>query len=129
MEPEVFELKHISSNPIKEPKIQIRYYDGQLENLSKDEIYNKLMTESLDNIAKISWDNNRRRLRGGIIKGEDTYPEISIKYNINPNDYYILIQNFSFNQYKMPIKYKRLYCNSGDNFLIEIIDIYKIQQN
>jgi hypothetical protein len=57
------------------------------------------------------------------------YPEISIKYNINPNDYYILIQNFSFNQYNMPIKYKRLYCNSGDNLLVEIIDIYKIQQN
>jgi hypothetical protein len=55
MEPEVFELKHISSNPIKEPEIQIRYQDGQLHNLSKEKIYNKLMTENLDFILKVSF--------------------------------------------------------------------------
>ena len=63
MEPEVFQQKHITSNSINESELQIRYHNGQLENISKDEIYNKLLTENLDEIMKISWNNNKRRLR------------------------------------------------------------------
>jgi hypothetical protein len=129
MDPEIFQISHITSNPITEPELQIRYDNGQLDNISKDEIYNKLMTENLDTIMKVSWNNNRRRFIGRIIKGEDMYPEIIAKYTINSNDYYIMLQNFSYNQYKNPLKYKRLYCKTSDNWLIEIIDIYKIQQN
>lgn len=129
MDPEIFQLEHITSNLTKESELQIRYHDGQLDNISKEDIYNILMTQNLDNIMKISWDNNKRRLRGGIIKGEHVYSEIVAKYNINPNDYYIIIQNFSFNQYRMPMKYHRLYCNTGDNYFVEIIDVYKIQQH
>ena len=129
MDPIIFQISHITSNPITEPELQIRYENGQLYNLSKDEIYNKLMIENLDTIIKISWNNNKRRFIGRIIKGDDMYPEIIAKYNINSNEYYIMIENFSYNQYKNPKKYNRLYCNTGDNWLIEIIDIYKIQQN
>jgi hypothetical protein len=129
MEPQVFQIIHITSNPSTEPELQIRYNNGLIYNISKDEIYNKLMTKNLDTIVKISWNNNRRRFIGRIIKGEDIYPEIIAKYNINSNDYYIMIENFSFNQYRNPLKYKRLYCKLEDNWLIEIIDIYKIQQN
>lgn len=129
MEPEVFQLKHITSNSINESELQIRYHNGELFNVLKEEIYNKLMTENLDEIMKISWNNNKRRLRGGITKGEDVYSEIIAKYNINPNDYYIIVQNFSWNQYKMPMKYDKIYCNTWNGWLIEIIDIYKIKQN
>lgn len=129
MEPEIFQHIHITSNQITEPELQIRYDNGQLDNLSKEEIYNKLITENLDTIMKVSWTNNKRRFIGRIIKGEDIYPEISAKYNIDQNVYYILIENFSFNQYRNPLKYERLYCKLEDNWLIEIINIYKIQQN
>jgi hypothetical protein len=128
MKPEVFQLIHIDSNPITEPILQIRYENGQLYNLSKEEIYNKILTENLDTIIKVSWNNNRRRFIGRIIKGEDMYPEIIAKYTINPSDYYIMLQNFSYNQYKNPKKYNRLYCNTGDNWLIEIINVYRINK-
>jgi len=129
IEPDILQKTHITSNLITEPKLQIRYTGGQLDNKSKDEIYSILMTgniNTLDNIVKVSWNNNRRRFIGRIIKGEDMYLEINIKYNINPNDYYILIQNFTFNQFRAPMKYNRLYCQIGDNCLIEIINIYKL---
>ena len=129
MEPEVFQQKHITSNSVNESELQIRYHNGQLDNVLKEEIFNKLMTENLDEIMKISWNNNKRRLRWGITKGENVYSEIIAKYNINPNDYYIIVQNFSWNQYQMPMKYKRIYCDTGGGWLIEIIDIYKIEQN
>jgi len=128
MEPQVFQIIHITSNPITEPILQIRYENGQLYNLSKEEIYNKLMIENLDTIIKISWNNNKRRFIGRIIKGDDMYPEIIAKYNINSNEYYIMIENFSYNQYKNPKKYNRLYCNTGDNWLIEIINVYRINK-
>jgi len=128
MDPIIFQISHITSNPITEPELQIRYDNGQLDNLSKDEIYNKLMTENLDTIMKVSWNNNRRRFIGRIVKGEDMYPEIIAKYIINSNDYYIMLQNFSYNQYKNPKKYNRLYCNTGDNWLIEIINVYRINK-
>ena len=95
MDPIIFQISHITSNPITEPELQIRYENGQLYNLSKDEIYNKLMIENLDTIIKISWNNNKRRFIGRIIKGDDMYPEIIAKYNINSNEYYIMIENFS----------------------------------
>jgi len=128
MEPQVFQIIHITSNPITEPILQIRYENGQLYNLSKEEIYNKILTENLDTIIKISWNNNKRRFIGRIIKGDDMYPEIIAKYNINSNEYYIMIENFSYNQYKNPKKYNRLYCNTGDNWLIEIINVYRINK-
>ena len=129
MDPIIFQRSHITSNPITEPELQIRYNNGQIDNISKDEIFNKLMTENIDTIMKVSWSNKKRRFIGRIVKGEDMYPEIITKYTINPNNSYLMLQNFSFNQYKNPLKYNRLYCNTGDNWLIEIIDIYKIQQN
>jgi hypothetical protein len=129
--PENFCLQHITSNPVTEPEIQIRYHDGNIEQISKEEAYFRIMKQNCDYIMKISWYNGNRLMRCGIMKGMYIAPEIANQFNliINAEEHYCVITNFSFNPYTMAKKDGLVYYNTSPDYAIEVWNIYKIVQN
>ena len=126
-QPNVFKLDHITSDPIQESEIQIRYNHGHIEHISKEEAFSRLLTENLDDIMKISWHYDGKLMRCGIIKGEHIPAEVINQFNIiiDKNDYYCMITNFSFNIFNLfvyiiiiSIKYNFRYI--GSKFFIFI---------
>jgi hypothetical protein len=128
--PSNFQLDHITSNPTEEPEIQIRYNHGHIEHISKEEAFNRLLTENLEDIMKISWHSDGKLMRCGIVKGIDIPQFVIDFYNIiiNPNDYYCMITNFSFNPYTMSKTKGKAYYNICNDYAIEVWFVYKIKK-
>jgi len=129
--PENFCLQHITSNPLIEPEIQIRYHDGNIEQISKEEAYLRIMKQNCDYIMKISWHNDNKLMRCGIMKGMYIDPEIAAKFNyiIDAEQHYCVITNFSFNSYTMSKTEGLVYYYTSEDYAIEVWYIYKIDQN
>ena len=130
--PNNFKLEHIQSNPIIEPEIQIRYNNGNIEQIPKEEAFDRLMTENLDDIMKISWHYDNKLMRCAIVKGEDI-PSFVIEYFnliINPSDYYCMITNFSFNPFTMSKSEGKAYymLSDNDSYAIEVWYVYRIER-
>jgi hypothetical protein len=129
--PHNFQLSHITSDPVTESEIQIRYNNGNIEHISKEEVFERLIKENLEDIMKISWDYDNKRMRCAIIKGEDI-PSFVIDYFnfiINPNDYYCMITNFSYNPYTTSKSEGKAYYNISDDYAIEVWYVYRIEKN
>jgi len=128
--PNNFQLTHITSDPVTEPEIQIRYNHGHIEHISKEEAFNRLFTENPENIMKISWYDDKKLMRCGIIKGQDIPQFVVEFFNIivNPNDYYCMITNFSYNPYTMSQTEGKAYYNVSDDYAIEVWYVYKIEK-
>ena len=126
IQPDNFLLSHITSDRVEE--LQIRYNHGHIEHIPKEEAYKRLVTEDLNEIMKISWYNNNKLMRCGIVKGEDIPPFVIEFYNIdvNPTDYYCMITNFSYNPYTMPKTEGKAYYSISEDYAIEVWNIYKI---
>ena len=135
-QPTNFQLAHITSDPITEPEIQIRYNHGHIEHISKEEAFNRLLTKNLEDIMKISWHYEDKLMRCGIIKGEYIPSEVIEQFNliIDKNDYYCMITNFSFNPYIMPKTIGKVYYSINNDpvinndYAIEVWYIYKIKK-
>ena len=130
-QPTNFQLSHITSDPIKQPEIQIRYNHGHIEQISKEDAFNRIITQNLEDIDKISWHYDNKLLRCGIIKGEYIPSEAIDQFNIiiDKNDYYCMITNFSYNFYTKPKNKDKVYLITGDEYTIEVWSIYKIKNN
>ena len=136
--PDNFQLAHITSTtstPEIEPEIQIRYNDGIIEFISREEAFNRLMKEDLESIAKISWHYDYKEIRCVIVKGENVSPVITKEFNITieKDDFYCLITNFCYNSNTTPktegkVYYKNLNPLNKDyyEYEIEVWNIYKI---
>lgn len=130
--PSNFKLEHIKSNLITEPEIQIRYNNGHIEHIPKEEAFNRLMNENLEDIMKISWHIDNKLMRCAIVKGEDI-PSFVVEYFnliINPNDYYCMITNFSYNPFTMSKTEGKAYytLSDSDSFAIEVWSVYRIER-
>jgi hypothetical protein len=127
--PNNFQLDHITSNPIEEPEVQIRYHNGNIEHISKEDAFNRLLTENPEEIMKISWHYDKKLMRCGIVKGEDIPKFVVDFYNIkiNPSDYYCMITNFSYNPFTMPKTEGKAYYEVSDDYAIEVWNVYKIK--
>ena len=127
-QPNVFKLDHITSDPIQESEIQIRYNHGHIEHISKEEAFKRILSENPEEIMKISWHYDNKLMRCGIVKGEDIPQFVIDFYNIyiNPNDYYCMITNFSYNPYTMPKTEGKAYYNISDDYAIEVWSIHRI---
>jgi hypothetical protein len=129
-QPNVFQLDHITSDPIQEFEIQIRYHNGNIEHIPKEDAFNRLQIENPEDIMKISWHYDGKLMRCGIVKGEDI-PEFVINFyniKINPNDYYCMITNFSFNPYTMAKTEGKAYYSVSEEYAIEVWYVYKIEK-
>jgi hypothetical protein len=126
-----FQLSHITSDPVTEPEIQIRYNNGNIEHISKEEAFKRLIKENVEDIMKISWNYDNNRMRCAIVKGEDI-PSFVIDYfnlYIYPNDYYCMITNFSYNLNTTPKSEGKAYYNISDDYAIEVWYVYRIEKN
>ena len=128
--PHNFQLSHITSDPVIEPEIQIRYNNGNIEHISKEDAYQRLIKENLEDIMKISWHYDNKLMRCAIVKGEDIPSFVFDYFNliINSNDFYCMITNFSFNPYTMSKTEGKAYYNISDDYAIEVWSIYRIEK-
>jgi hypothetical protein len=129
LQPDIFLLSHITSDPVEESELQIRYNHGHIEHIPKEEAYNRLMKEDLDSIMKISWHYDDKLMRCGIVKGEDIPLFVIEFYNIliNPSEYYCMITNFSYNPYTMQKTEGKAYYYTSEDYALEVWNIYRIK--